>query len=98
MVVAVDVHDRWQLEQALRASEARMQQLNTLHLDLVSTVECTLRAPLTVLVGNLELLRLLRRMLEAEQRQALLEAEREALWLQRLVQDLLTLARHGMPP
>jgi len=95
--VGVDVHERWQLEHTLRASQAEVNQLRERHLDLVSNVGCALRAPLTALVGNLELL-MYPRTPEAEQRQALLEAEQQALRLQRLVRDLLKLAHQQRSP
>ncbi|MBI3962132.1 MAG: HAMP domain-containing histidine kinase [Deinococcus sp.] len=53
-----------------------------------------LRAPLTAIQGNLELLRRQRAtMSEAERQEALTETEREAARLARLVADLLALAR-----
>lgn len=52
-----------------------------------------LRAPLTAIQGNLELLRRQRDMGEDERNEALAEAEREAARLTRLVADLLVLAR-----
>jgi two-component system OmpR family sensor kinase len=52
-----------------------------------------LRAPLTAIQGNLELLRRQPGMSDAERAEALAEAEREASRLTRLVADLLALAR-----
>lgn len=52
-----------------------------------------LRAPLTAIQGNLELLRRHQHMPEAERKEALDEAMREANRLTRLVADLLSLAR-----
>ena len=52
-----------------------------------------LRAPLTAIQGNLELLRLHPNMLAADRDEALAEAERETNRLTRLVADLLALAR-----
>lgn len=59
----------------------------------VSDASHELRAPLTAIQGNLELLRRQRGMSEAEREEALAEAEREATRLTRLVADLLALAR-----
>jgi two-component system, OmpR family, sensor kinase len=59
----------------------------------VSDASHELRAPLTAIQGNLELLRRQRAMPEAEREEALAEAEREAARLTRLVSDLLALAR-----
>jgi two-component system OmpR family sensor kinase len=59
----------------------------------VSDASHELRAPLTAIQGNLELLRRHRAMPEAEREEALTEVERESTRLARLVADLLVLAR-----
>jgi two-component system, OmpR family, sensor kinase len=59
----------------------------------VSDASHELRAPLTAIQGNLELLRRHRNMPEAEREEALAEVTREANRLSRLVADLLALAR-----
>lgn len=59
----------------------------------VSDASHELRAPLTAIQGNLELLRRQQDMSEADRAEALAEAEREAGRLTRLVADLLALAR-----
>jgi len=59
----------------------------------VSDASHELRAPLTVIQGNLELLCRQQNMPLAERAEALTEAEREAARLARLVAELLTLAR-----
>lgn len=59
----------------------------------VSDASHELRAPLTAIQGNLELLRRHRAMPEAERDEALTEVERESTRLSRLVADLLVLAR-----
>lgn len=59
----------------------------------VSDASHELRAPLTAIQGNLEILSRNRNMSEAEQEEALSEAAREATRLSRLVADLLALAR-----
>lgn len=59
----------------------------------VSDASHELRAPLTAIQGNLELLRRHRAMPEAEREEALTEVERESARLSRLVADLLVLAR-----
>jgi len=68
-------------------SAYRMQQR------FVSDASHELRAPLTAIRGNLELLRHQRSLLETEREDALAEAEQEATRLTRLVADLLSLAR-----
>ena len=59
----------------------------------VSDASHELRAPLTAIQGNLELLRRHRAMPEAEREEAMTEVERESTRLSRLVADLLVLAR-----
>jgi two-component system OmpR family sensor kinase len=59
----------------------------------VSDASHELRAPLTAIQGNLELIRRHPEMLSEDRDEALAEAEREALRLTRLVADLLALAR-----
>jgi signal transduction histidine kinase len=59
----------------------------------VSDASHELRAPLTAIRGNLELLRRQRNMPEEEREEAFSEAERETERLTRLVADLLVLAR-----
>jgi two-component system, OmpR family, sensor kinase len=59
----------------------------------VSDASHELRAPLTAMQGNLELIRRHPEMARAERDEALAEAEREAVRLTRLVADLLALAR-----
>ncbi len=59
----------------------------------VSDASHELRAPLTAIQGNLELLRRHRAMPEAEREEVLTEVERESSCLARLVADLLVLAR-----
>lgn len=59
----------------------------------ISDASHELRAPLTAIQGNLELLRRQKSMSREEQEEALNEAEREAGRLTRLVTDLLVLAR-----
>src|SRR5450756_45489 len=59
----------------------------------VSDASHELRAPLTAIQANLELLRRRRDMPEAEREEAVEEASREATRLTYLVADLLALAR-----
>ncbi len=70
------------IEQAYRAQQR-----------FVSDASHELRAPLTAIQGNLELLNRHRTMPEAEREEALAELTREADRLTRLVADLLALAR-----
>ncbi len=59
----------------------------------ISDASHELRAPLTAIQGNLELLRRHRALPEADREEALTEVERESTRLSRLVADLLVLAR-----
>jgi signal transduction histidine kinase len=59
----------------------------------VSDASHELRAPLTAIQGNLELLRRHKNMSETDREEALAEAAREAIRLTQLVADLLALAR-----
>ena len=73
--------------------ELRLRELNEAQKRFVSDAAHELRAPLTAIQGNLELVRLYPQMEGQEQLDAIGDAEREAARLGRLVADLLTLAR-----
>ncbi|MBC7646177.1 MAG: HAMP domain-containing histidine kinase, partial [Pseudopedobacter sp.] len=73
--------------------ELRLRELNEAQKRFVSDAAHELRAPLTSIQGNLELVRLYPQMPPDEQLGAIGDAEREAARLGRLVADLLTLAR-----
>lgn len=79
--------------EVLRASETRLRKINEAQKRFVSDAAHELRAPLTSIMGNLELLRRFPNMPPSEQSDALSEAEQEARRMSRLVSDLLTLAR-----
>jgi PAS domain S-box-containing protein len=88
-----DVTERIRTENALRESELHARELVEMQKRFVSDASHELRAPLTAIQGNLELLRLYPNMVGDEREEALTEAEREASRLGRLVADLLALAR-----
>ena len=82
-----------QLAETLNGMLASLQDAYQAQQRFVADASHELRAPLTAIQGNLELLRRQRGMSEAEREEALVEAEREAARLTRLVADLLALAR-----
>jgi len=73
--------------------ELRLRELNEAQKRFVSDAAHELRAPLTAIQGNLELVRLYPQMSNEDRLEAVGDAEREAARLGRLVADLLTLAR-----
>ncbi len=75
--------------------QERLQRVTEVQRRFVSEVSHELRAPLTAIVGNLELTRRYPDMLPEQRQQALSEAHTEARRLGRLVGDLLALARGG---
>lgn len=79
--------------EALRVSERHLRSINEAQKRFVSDAAHELRAPLTAIMGNLELILRFPNMPATDQHQALIEAEQEARRMSRLVSDLLTLAR-----
>ncbi|HEU5348516.1 MAG TPA: HAMP domain-containing sensor histidine kinase [Ktedonobacterales bacterium] len=78
---------------------ASIEEAYTAQQRFVSDASHELRAPLTAIQANLDLLRRHPEMSDADRREALAEAERESTRLTRLVADLLALARAdaGLP-
>lgn len=76
-----------------------LQEADSAQKRFVADASHELRAPLAAIQGNLELLRRYPHMPAAEREKTLQMAEREAVRLSRLVNDLLTLARSdaGLP-
>ncbi|MBI3942828.1 MAG: HAMP domain-containing histidine kinase [Chloroflexi bacterium] len=72
---------------------ASLESAYRLQQRFISDVSHEFRAPLTVIQGNLDLLRRQKAMPESEREEALAEAEHETARLARLVADLLVLAR-----
>ncbi|RIH81559.1 Alkaline phosphatase synthesis sensor protein PhoR [Calidithermus terrae] len=91
--VGVDIHDRKLAEAALQASERRYRELSEAQKRFVNDAAHELRAPLTAIVGNLQLLARFKNMRKADREEALAEVTREAVRLSRLVNDMLALAR-----
>ncbi|WP_051303874.1 ATP-binding protein [Calidithermus chliarophilus] len=88
-----DIHDRKEAEEALRISEERYRELSESQKRFVNDAAHELRAPLTAIQGNLDLLVEFPQMPEQDRAEALRETHREARRLARLVNDMLALAR-----
>ena len=78
---------------ALKNSESRLRQLSEAQQRFVGDVSHELRAPLTSIMGNLQLLHRHPEISSEEQHEMFKESLSEALRLQRLIADLLALAR-----
>ncbi len=78
---------------ALSISEARLRELNEAQRRFVGDAAHELRAPLTSIRGNLELVRRYPNMSDTERLEAISDAHREAERMSRLIADLLAAAR-----
>lgn len=88
-----DITEQQRALRALQNSESRLQQLSDAQQRFVTDVSHELRAPLTSIMGNLQLLNRHSNIPPDEQREMLKEALSEASRMQRLIADLLSLAR-----
>lgn len=84
---------RYAIERNLRERERHYRELAEAQSRFLADAAHELRTPLTAIRGNLELLMRFPEMSEADRENALREAEAEAGRLQRLIADLLSLAR-----
>ena len=88
-----DITEQQLALEALQKSESRLQQFSDAQQRFVTDVSHELRAPLTSIMGNLQLLNRHSNIPPDEQREMLKEALSEASRMQRLIADLLALAR-----
>jgi PAS domain S-box-containing protein len=85
--------ERARLTQLLMARDLKLTTLNEAQRRFVSDAAHELRAPLTAIRGNLELLLRFQNVSNDERLEMLTDAEREAARLSRLITDLLAVAR-----
>ncbi len=88
-----DITERKQNQDALQKSEERHRQSSEMQKRFVADAAHELRAPLTAIRGNLELLRRYEHIATEERLEMLSDAEREASRLSRLISDMLSVAR-----
>ena len=91
--INMNITERKEAERALLEREATLRDVLEQQRRFVADASHELRAPLTAIQGNLELLRRYPAMPTNDRREALDDTEREAKRLGRLVSDLLALAR-----
>ena len=91
--ITLDTTQRRLAEEALRQSEARLKALVEAQKRFVADASHELRAPLTAIQGNLELLYRYPDMPPQDRMESVSQALKEAQRLGRLVADLLALAR-----
>jgi PAS domain S-box-containing protein len=91
--VALEITERQQALQALRESNVKLRDLTKRQQRFVADAAHELRAPLTSIRGNLDLLTRYQGIPEDEQQEMLQDLHQESVRLSRLVEDLLELAR-----
>lgn len=91
--ITLDTTQRRRAEEALRQSEARLREINQAQQRFVADAAHELRAPLTAIQGNLELLYRYPEMPPQDRMESVIQALKEARRLGRLVADMLALAR-----
>jgi PAS domain S-box-containing protein len=92
-VVFTDITERKRAEISQRENQNRLLEINDAQRRFVSDAAHELRAPLTSIRGNLELLLRHPNLAGEEREEMIRDAEREASRLSRLITDLLALAR-----
>jgi PAS domain S-box-containing protein len=91
--VALEITERQEAMQAIRETNVKLRDLTKQQQRFVADAAHELRAPLTSIRGNLDLLTRYREIPGEEQQEMLEDLHQEALRLSRLVEDLLELAR-----
>lgn len=92
--VLVDITDRKRAEQALHENQARLTQAVAARDEFLGLVSHELRTPITTILGNAHVLARRDETLDTSTRQsAMNDIRHEAVRLNRIVEDLLTLAR-----
>lgn len=91
--ITLDTTQRRLAEEALRQSEARLREINQAQQRFVADAAHELRAPLTAIQGNLELLYRYPEIPPQDRMESVIQALQEARRLGRLVADMLALAR-----
>ena len=89
----LDLTERRRAEETVRVGEAQARALSEAQRRFVSDAAHELRAPLTSIQGNLELMERYPEMPDTERVEAVREAVRESRRLARLAHDMLSLAR-----
>ncbi len=91
--VALEITERQQTLNALRETNIKLRDLSERQQRFVADAAHELRAPLTSVRGNLDLLTRYQDIPKDEQREMLVDLQQEAVRLSTLVEDLLELAR-----
>jgi PAS domain S-box-containing protein len=91
--VALEITERQAALNAVRETNVKLRDLTVQQQRFVADAAHELRAPLTSIRGNLDLMTRYRGIPEDEQQEMLRDLHQEALRLSRLVEDLLELAR-----
>jgi signal transduction histidine kinase len=88
-----DIGERKRTQVALAESEQKYRELSEAQKRFVNDAAHELRAPLTAIRGNLEILQRFKNIKAKDREEALAEMAKEAARLSRLVEDMLALAR-----
>jgi PAS domain S-box-containing protein len=91
--VALEITERQAALNAIRETNVKLRDLTARQQRFVADAAHELRAPLTSIRGNLDLMTRYKGIPEDEQQEMLQDLQQEALRLSRLVEDLLELAR-----
>lgn len=94
VTVSVDVHDRKEMEQERERWTEALEKANAAKDEFLGLVSHELRTPITTIFGNAQVLRRNSHLVsEGDRSEALADIEREAERLQRIIENMLVLAR-----